>query len=197
MIWFIILVLFIVIYIYSETEKKEKQKDLSIRDDFSSENSTAAYYNTSKNEIGEQTILKMLIIKERGSWCEDCGNEGPLQIHHKIPVSKGGLNNLSNLKLLCYNCHQKYHHHDFKETNKGQRKKPSDKYEKIGKSLNEHKDIKIKYQSYNDEITNRIISPLKIVENKGIYYIEAFCHMRNEERKFRISRIIDVKTIEK
>lgn len=34
---------------------------------------------------------------------------GGLEIHHIIPVIKGGLNKLKNLILLCPDCHKKRH----------------------------------------------------------------------------------------
>ena len=34
-----------------------------------------------------------------------------LHIHHKVPLSKGGSNNLSNLVSLCERCHENQHKH--------------------------------------------------------------------------------------
>jgi len=38
-----------------------------------------------------------------------CGHTGFLQVHHKIPRSQGGLNDLENLTCLCSACHQLLH----------------------------------------------------------------------------------------
>lgn len=42
--------------------------------------------------------------------CEQCGERGlTLDIHHIVPIAEGGNNELSNLKLLCPNCHRREH----------------------------------------------------------------------------------------
>jgi len=42
--------------------------------------------------------------------CQNCGMSGrevKLEVHHIVPISKGGTNKLSNLTVLCPNCHSK------------------------------------------------------------------------------------------
>jgi 5-methylcytosine-specific restriction endonuclease McrA len=41
----------------------------------------------------------------------DCNSTKNLQVHHKIPVSRGGSHALSNLITLCSHCHAKQHSH--------------------------------------------------------------------------------------
>ena len=45
--------------------------------------------------------------------CEMCQKEGRLvaadEVHHKLPISKGGTHDLSNLMSLCKSCHTKIH----------------------------------------------------------------------------------------
>jgi len=55
-------------------------------------------------------------IKKRDNWtCQSCGAEGgsegtaQLHVHHIVPKSKGGGHELSNLKLLCDQCHADIH----------------------------------------------------------------------------------------
>ncbi len=44
--------------------------------------------------------------------CEDCGAKPSyLHAHHIRSLSKGGTNDLSNLKAVCEECHRKYHPH--------------------------------------------------------------------------------------
>lgn len=44
--------------------------------------------------------------------CSICGGKFDwcnLDLHHILPMSKGGANNLANLSLLCKDCHSKQH----------------------------------------------------------------------------------------
>src|SRR3990172_9609231 len=49
------------------------------------------------------------LIKRDGRKCNICGDwDELLQIHHIIPISKGGeMRTLSNLKIICNKCHKK------------------------------------------------------------------------------------------
>ncbi len=46
-------------------------------------------------------------------FCEQCFERGILvpvdEVHHKVPVSKGGTHDRSNLMSLCRSCHNKIH----------------------------------------------------------------------------------------
>lgn len=64
--------------------------------------------------------------------------------------------------------------------------------EYIKKSIRENKDITIKYRKYNGEISTRRISNIEFSDEYGDDYIKAYCHLRNEKRTFKISRIIAV-----
>ena len=48
--------------------------------------------------------------------CERCLSEGRYvaaeEVHHIVPVSKGGTNAEENLMSLCRSCHQKIHHNE-------------------------------------------------------------------------------------
>jgi len=52
---------------------------------------------------------------DRKGICGDCGNKFPLEsleLYHIVPRSKGGRDVDGNLKLLCAECHEKYHPKD-------------------------------------------------------------------------------------
>jgi hypothetical protein len=68
---------------------------------------------------GFQKVSKML--KETVGRCEECGSTENLEIHHKVPVNQGGDNMLSNLMVLCHDCHNKKpkHHWQFPAMFKG------------------------------------------------------------------------------
>ena len=48
------------------------------------------------------------LVAARGGACEACGipgSERALQVHHKVPVLRGGDDGESNLMVLCFACH--------------------------------------------------------------------------------------------
>lgn len=51
-------------------------------------------------------------VKEH-PFCEKCFERGILvsvsEVHHKVPISKGGTHDRSNLMSLCRSCHNKIH----------------------------------------------------------------------------------------
>lgn len=44
-----------------------------------------------------------------GARCEVCGYSGPLNVHHKVPRSEGGTDDLGNLAVLCPTHHAEAH----------------------------------------------------------------------------------------
>ena len=57
--------------------------------------------------------LKALIARDGG--CVGCGCHPALcQAHHIKPASQGGPTTISNMVLLCWNCHHKVHHNQWK-----------------------------------------------------------------------------------
>jgi len=49
---------------------------------------------------------KELLIEFLGGKCKNCGSTEHLEISHKIPIKKGGLNKVENIELLCHKCHR-------------------------------------------------------------------------------------------
>lgn len=51
---------------------------------------------------------------EKHPFCERCYNKGVIkfveEVHHILPVAKGGTHDESNLMSLCRSCHNKVHH---------------------------------------------------------------------------------------
>lgn len=61
------------------------------------------------------------------------------------------------------------------------------------------KNLKIKIQYFNPhklEFTERIIHPYGMIFEDGVWYIPAFCEMKNQERLFRMDRIRDTLLVE-
>ncbi len=63
------------------------------------------------NRATRSVLLKTKVAQKRGGACERCGekNYAILQIHHVLERHRGGTDKISNLKLLCPNCHATQH----------------------------------------------------------------------------------------
>ncbi|MBQ3115680.1 MAG: YafY family transcriptional regulator [Clostridia bacterium] len=59
----------------------------------------------------------------------------------------------------------------------------------IQKSLEENKKLQITYHDRNGEVTERTIEPHVIVFKQGLWYVYAYCNLREEFRFFKIGRI--------
>ena len=63
----------------------------------------------------------------------------------------------------------------------------------IQKALNSGNRALLKYYSMSSGLTEREISPIEINSK----YFTAFCHLRNEERQFRVGRIVSARILNK
>ncbi len=65
-----------------------------------------------KDVVKDLETLRKRIIELRGDKCVRCGyNKYPvLHIHHIIEKSKGGLDDINNLELICPTCHAEEHY---------------------------------------------------------------------------------------
>lgn len=59
----------------------------------------------------------------------------------------------------------------------------------IQKSLEECKKLHIRYHDRNGDVTERTIEPHVIVFKQGLWYVFAYCNLRNEFRFFKTGRI--------
>ena len=51
-------------------------------------------------------------VMERDDWqCRNCAEESNLVVHHIVPISNHGTNQLTNLVTLCRQCHRAAHNH--------------------------------------------------------------------------------------
>ncbi len=64
-------------------------------------------YQEHKAEHNRKRKVRYQATGHRGDACEVCGldDERVLTVHHKIPLSRGGTSDPSNLETLCRNCH--------------------------------------------------------------------------------------------
>lgn len=62
-----------------------------------------------RSRDGLSSSLRFRILKRDGYQCCLCGRSAPgvvLEVDHRIPVSKGGTNDESNLMTLCFDCNR-------------------------------------------------------------------------------------------
>jgi hypothetical protein len=128
----------------------------------------------------------------------NCRINKNLTVHHIIPKSLGGKNNLSNLTTLCFECHKKVHNDYFADikrggemSNYGNSVQFSKKVNLLTDAIENHKDVLMDYVDFNKKVSHRLIKPNSIFygDHNLKIYVSAFCHMRNALRTFRISRI--------
>ena len=62
--------------------------------------------------------LRRQVLDRDGRRCQQCGGVGKFEIHHLIPLSKGGTNDLGNLTTLCRSCHINAHKKGLTESEK-------------------------------------------------------------------------------
>jgi hypothetical protein len=55
--------------------------------------------------------VRQVVLKRDGYQCGNCGSTENLHVHHIVPLSLGGSNELGNLRTLCKTCHAKLHPH--------------------------------------------------------------------------------------
>ena len=160
------------------------------------------------------------VFEKYSKKCMNCGATKDIHVHHKISLSKGGTNCIENLIPLCKKCHEELHGYEMNDYTSevklnnyygnaiSKSKKKSIGY-KICNAINHQCQIRIKYKSgklHSEEITERNILPREILlgfecsnemVNQSEYdkykiFLRAFCLLRNEERLFRLDRILDV-----
>ena len=56
--------------------------------------------------------------------------------------------------------------------------------------------LKIDYVNNKNEVSTRTISNIALSNDYGSEYIKAFCHLKNEERTFKICNILKAKVVE-
>jgi len=63
----------------------------------------------------------------------------------------------------------------------------------IDEALRAEGRLELRYLSASGEETQREVSPLHVTAFAGYLYLVAFCHLRNEQRTFRLDRIVEMR----
>jgi predicted DNA-binding transcriptional regulator YafY len=78
----------------------------------------------------------------------------------------------------------------------GNRHTPGKIFQHVGAALLNRKQLTIHYVSYTQQNTSRTISPQTLVYYRENWYLDAWCHLRNDLRTFSLARIIKIETTE-
>lgn len=65
----------------------------------------------------------------------------------------------------------------------------------IKRAIEDKLTLEIDYAKNSHEKSSRVISDVSISSEYGVGYISAYCHMREEQRTFKISRIVDARIV--
>jgi len=80
----------------------------------------------------------------------------------------------------------------------GQRQIKLDHFERLGSALLRRKQLHVTYLSKGKaELTEREVSPQRLVHYRENWYLDAWCHLRNELRNFAVDSIQHVEVLEK
>jgi hypothetical protein len=96
-----------------------------------------------------------------GRYCERCGIFSKLQVHHDIPIGKGGSNKIENLVILCDSCHKQAHGVDsFRNTLGVVSDAFDDKISLIREAIVQLSDIEFLYKKPTDDSFYNVAIPL-------------------------------------
>lgn len=71
-----------------------------------------------------------------------------------------------------------------------------EKLEQILQALECQKKLSIRYVSGNGESTTRSIQPQEVRFINGSWYVDAYCYLRNEERQFKLTRMLELSLLD-
>ena len=60
----------------------------------------------------------------------------------------------------------------------------------VSEALLHKKQLEVQYLSYSQQKTQRTLSPINLVYYRENWYLDAWCHLRNEMRTFSLARIV-------
>jgi predicted DNA-binding transcriptional regulator YafY len=78
----------------------------------------------------------------------------------------------------------------------GGRHVPGRIFQQVGDALLQRRRLTIRYKSYSHQTTKRTISPQTLVHYRDNWYLDAWCHLRNDLRVFSLARIESLEVAE-
>ena len=143
------------------------------------------------------------VVVRDGNNCSECRSTKNLHLHHITPLARGGSNKLSNLKLLCSNCHSSAHGGRDFSGEFGQRETSfSKRLVDISYAIENKKRVEFLYKKPTEKSYNkRIIQPHKLIslehkrDSGSTLCVSGFCELRNAKRTFAIRRMKRLKVL--
>lgn len=129
------------------------------------------------------------VLREANYCCQICGLSGvALDVHHIVPLAKGGTNEFGNLKAICHDCHQAQHaNHDLTRNFDST---PQQIKKVVYDALSQKRELNILYEDKYHNITQRRVRPKRIINRYGKQVLIAYCYLRQEDnREFRLERM--------
>jgi predicted DNA-binding transcriptional regulator YafY len=65
----------------------------------------------------------------------------------------------------------------------------------LSEALSNSLSLEIHYMTPTQAVSVRRVDPIAVVPNRDALYLRAYCHLRQEERTFRIDRIIQMRIV--
>lgn len=148
-------------------------------------------------------IRRTAVIQRDGASCTNCGNTRHLHLHHRIHLSKGGSNKVSNLDLLCGDCHSTEHgNRDFSGDFSHNETAFSKRVSNIRHAINQKRKIEFLYRKPNQtSYKKRTISPIELnnmaheVDDGQTLCILGYCELRKANRNFALKRMKNLKVL--
>lgn len=143
------------------------------------------------------------VVDRDGEQCSKCGNWRNLHLHHIKPLSKGGSNKITNLILLCENCHSKEHGgRDFSGEFTSSETAFSKRVANIRYAIDNGKKIKFGYKKPNEKShKKRTVKPAELVnvdhhrDSGSTLCVRGYCELRKAERVFALKRMRGLRVI--
>lgn len=136
--------------------------------------------------------------------CQNCGIKlRKFHIHHILPLSQSGNNDLSNLTLLCEECHSKAHGgRDFSEKFTHSETAISKRLSTLQYAIEQGKSVEFDYRKSNErKYKRRTFKPMELInishvhDNGQTLCVQGFCELNQANRTFAIKRMRELKII--
>lgn len=142
------------------------------------------YFNFSSNILGNIADTLDIDIKEKHRAMADVLTMQSIFNYFWRELSQQGINNLEELQTQ----------HVWSPS-EGGRKAIFNLPPILEEAMRARKRLRICYLSGSGSTSKRIIKPIRVISRCDYLYLEAFCNLRNEQRTFRLDRIINFKVI--